>query len=168
MSFIGIITGQKNSVYAKNMIEKNLKNKNVTVIVINDKNIENVRNIKFETIIMTEEIKKEEYLKKILRNTKYLIINADMRYNVSILKDIEIVAISYGFNHKSTVTISSIEEDNILVCIQRNMLDINGHLIEFQELSIKTESKDKNFKIDITMGLIIAILIYGQRNIIIF
>lgn len=168
MSFIGIITGQKNSVYAKNMIEKNLKNKNVTVIVINDKNIENVRNIKFETIIMTEEIKKEEYLKKILRNTKYLIINADMRYNVSILKDIEIVAISYGFNHKSTVTISSIEEDNILVCIQRNMLDINGHLIESQELSIKTESKDKNFKIDITMGLIIAILIYGQRNIIIF
>lgn len=168
MSFIGIITGQKNSVYAKNMIEKNLKNKNVTVIVINDKNIENIRNIKFETIIMTEEIKKEEYLKKILRNTKYLIINADMRYNVSILKDIEIVAISYGFNHKSTVTISSIEEDNILVCIQRNMLDINGHLIESQELSIKTESKDKNFKIDITMGLIIAILIYGQRNIIIF
>lgn len=168
MSFIGIITGQKNSVYAKNMIEKNLKNKNVTVIVINDKNIENVRNIKFETIIMTEEIKKEEYLKKILRNTKYLIINADMRYNVSILKDIEIVAISYGFNHKSTVTISSIEEDNILVCIQRNMLDINGHLIESQELSIKTESKDKNFKIDTTMGLIIAILIYGQRNIIIF
>lgn len=168
MSFIGIITGQKNSVYAKNMIEKNLKNKNVTVIVINDKNIENIRNIKFETIIMTEEIKKEEYLKKILRNTKYLIINADMRYNVSILKDIEIVAISYGFNHKSTVTISSIEEDNILVCIQRNMLDINGHLIESQELSIKTESKDKNLKIDTTMGLIIAILIYGQRNIIIF
>lgn len=125
MDFIGVIAESSKVKYAKTILEKNLNKQNITVFTITDNNIENIRNIKFETIVMTKELKKEEYLKNILRNTKYLIINADMRYNVSVLQNMELTVITYGFNPKSTVTISSIEEENILLCIQRNMQDIN-------------------------------------------
>lgn len=167
MAFIGVITEHKKESYVKKIIENNLKNKKVTVLIITEKNIANIRNIKFETIIMTRQVKEEEALKNILKNAKYLIINADMRYNLTVLQEIELTVITYGFNTKSTITISSIEEGNLLICIQRNIIDVTGKKIEPQELDLAIQEIETEKNIDIIMGTIITLLIYGQRKLII-
>ena len=44
--------------------------------------------------------------------------------------------ITYGFNSKSTVTISSVKEDKILVCMQRDIEKSDGKIVEAQEKNI--------------------------------
>ena len=55
MFFVGIITNQKNETYIKNELVRKMPLENI--IFINDKNISNVKNIKFETIIIDTKIK---------------------------------------------------------------------------------------------------------------
>ena len=50
MFFLGVVTNQKNESYIKNKLSKVLPSENI--IFITDKNILNVKNIKFETIII--------------------------------------------------------------------------------------------------------------------
>ena len=54
MFFIGIITNQKNELYFRKEVSKYVPVENI--IFITAKNIYNVKNVKFETIIMDEKI----------------------------------------------------------------------------------------------------------------
>ena len=56
------------------------------IIFINDKNISNVKNIKFETIIIDAKIKNKFELRKILSNAKYIILNSDIELDINIFK----------------------------------------------------------------------------------
>ena len=64
MFFVGIITNQKNETYIKNELVRKMPLENI--IFINDKNISNVKNIKFETILIDAKIKNKFELRKIL------------------------------------------------------------------------------------------------------
>lgn len=60
------------------------------------------------------------------------------------LHDAKAYLISYGHNSKATVTISSIEDGQIMICLQRAIEDINGNMIEPQEVLVNYKETDTN------------------------
>ena len=121
MFFVGIITNQKNETYIKNELVRKMPVENI--IFINDKNISNVKNIKFETIIIDAKIKNKFELRKILSNAKYIILNSDIELDINILNDLNLVVITYGFNNKSTFSVSSITENSMIIVYKELFLE---------------------------------------------
>lgn len=160
MIFIGIMSECKSY---ENIKEK-LKNEDINLIHINKKSIKNIKNIKFETLIIDvnlEEFQQEkEIIEQICNNAKYVFINTDLNIdnNLKIKPKKEII--TYGLNQKATVTVSSIKDRKILIYLQRNIKNIKGKNIEIGEklLKIKEESKLKNYEI---LVLYIIFLIYN-------
>lgn len=146
MPLVGIIAKKKDI----QAIKKDLEKENIEIIEITRESIINMKNIKFEEIIILKDIQLEEeqykYMKEIISKVQYLIINGDIEINL--LKEIKIEkpikVITFGFNSKSTITISSVREEKILICIQRNIEKVNGEIIEEQEKEIIiSESNNK-------------------------
>ena len=161
MACIGIVA-DKNSEQEieKILLEKCKEYNNIfTIIIINEKSINNIKNIKFETILIYKNIiKSEDVFKQILLNTKYLILNSDIEKPLKIVENIDITIITYGFNSKATITASSVNENEILLCIQRNILNLNKKLIEPQEINIYTKTQNKH----IEMAVFCIMLLYGM------
>ena len=136
MPFIGVITNQKNEHYVRENLKGIFKDDNI--IFINEKNILNIKNIFFETILVDSQIKNDVQLNKIIVKSKYLILNNDLQFSK------KENAITYGFNNKSTFTVSSIDEKNIIICLQTSILDIDNEEIEPQEFKMDNdENVDK-------------------------
>ena len=95
-------------------------------------------------------------MKQIMSNVNYLIINSDIDIEFDKNQiDIPIKMITFGFNSKATITISSIKEDKIVVCIQRNIEKINKQIIEVQEKEVKIDSqKDKKIYNNLSVFII--------------
>ena len=136
--FIGVVANSSNVKQIKKDIIENLKSE---VISINSKSIENVKNIKFETIIiqdLMENLKdKTIYLKEILKNTKYILLNSDLIIDSEIFENVRAQIITYGLKQKSTITMSSIEDNPAIISIQRSFKNLKGEIIEQQEIPIK-------------------------------
>ncbi len=143
MSFIGIIADCKDYEFIKKELKKGKLKSKIELININEKNIENVKNIKFETIVVCIDIKelneKKEYLQNILKGSRYLIINSDLNRS-GIETNSELKVITYGLNQKATVTASSIAEDSIMICIQRSIENAKSNIIEMQENHMESEN----------------------------
>lgn len=170
MSFIGIICDAKNENYIKQILIENLANKEV--IILREDTVKNFKNIKFETIIIMSnnkntflneaKLNEKNVIKGIIASAKYLVVNADEEINLNLLQEISGKVITYGFNSKSTITASSVKEDSILLCVQRNIQNIAGNNIELQEFNInKTISKTPT---DIVMGIATVLLLYGVEK----
>ena len=56
--------------------------------------------------------------------------------NEKFLNDINIKILTYGLKTKATITTSSIEEKRIVISIQRAFKDLNGNIIEQQEIPV--------------------------------
>lgn len=148
MSFIGIISNKKSF--------DNIKKKlteiegNLSIIHINLKSIENIKNIKFEVIIVDDKISKfckyKECLKKICMDSKYLIINTDINKEYDISKNDENIIITYGLNREATITMSSISDIDILIYRQKTFKNKYAKQEEIEERRIKIQEKNK-FKI---------------------
>ena len=166
MPFIGIVAKENDSNYIKNEIAKNAESHKFEIININLKSIENIKNIKFDILVVNENIenllKHSKYLENIISKSLYVIVNSDIKNNLSLLKQLKANIITYGFNAKATITISSIKEENTMLCIQRSIKAINENLIEEQEFNIKIEKN--NVKKLYNVLVIFAILnIYGEN-----
>ena len=139
MPLVGIIAKKKDIL----AIKKDLEKENIDIIEITRDSIINMKNIKFEEIIILKDIELQteeyKYMKEIISKVQYLIINEDIEINVlrKIQMERPIKVITFGFNSKSTITISSVKEEKILICIQRNIEKLNGKIIEEQEKEIK-------------------------------
>lgn len=144
MSFIGIIANEKQVNEIKKIISKQDEKNQLQIISINNKSIENILNIKFETIIIMDTIEKLydeiENIRKVIRKSEYLIINSDLEIKSEILENIETKTITYGLKQKSTITASSIKEDSIIICIQREIKNIQNKIIEPKEIKIKVKN----------------------------
>lgn len=142
MPLIGIIAQRKD------IIEIRRKLNNVEIIEIKEKNIKNFKNIKFDEIIFIKDIKLEEetykYMREIISKVKYLILNGDIKINSlgEIKTENPIRLITYGFNSKSTITISSVKDDKIIIYIQRNIEKENKEIIETQEKELELIAKN--------------------------
>lgn len=144
MSFIGVVAGKKCFENIKKKITEGIKDETVSLIQINLRSIENVKNIKFETIIVEDNIDKfktnKEILEKICENTKYLMVNIDRNPEEEILKIPN--KITYGLNQQATVTVSSISDTDILIYWQKSLENKEGHRIEIEERRIKRGEKN--------------------------
>lgn len=166
MSFIGIIANSKNFEGIKQYLYHQQKEKAYQLIHINSKSIENIKHVKFDVIIITcsfeNMLPQKQMVKKLCLGAKYLILNADSFIPLEFLKKEKITIITYGLNQKSTVTISSINEENALIALQRSFKNIAGEEIEMGEKSLEL---DENHKLSPQDILVVAIifLIYPEK-----
>lgn len=136
MPFIGIISDENVENCIRRKILEKLRLRESSVLFIKEKSIENIKNIKFETIIIARKFKNKEMLKKILENASYVVINSDIENNLSLLEDINATVITYGFNSKATITASSVGEEEIMLCLQRTLRTKSKKEIEPQEIKM--------------------------------
>lgn len=149
MPFIEIITDSKSQSQLNKIITKKMVN-NCEILYIKDKNIENVKNIKLETLILNRNISNNEVIGKILENSKNIIFNLD--FNTDIERNLK-NTISFGYNSKSDITISSVEEEQILICIQHTITSIYNKKIEPQEVKVNVKSDINLYDIMIIIAL---------------
>ena len=142
MSLIGVIASKKCFENIKKKIREKIQDESINFIQINLRSIENIKNIKFETIIVEDKLEKfknhKEILEKIFENTEFLMINTDQNPENKKMQE-KSNRITYGLNQKANVTVSSISETDILVYWQKNLKDREGKNIEIEERKIKRE-----------------------------
>ena len=113
MIFIGIMSECKSY---ENIKEK-LKNEDINLIHINKKSIKNIKNIKFETLIIDTNLEdfqqEKEIIEQICNNAKYVFINTDLNIENNLEVKAKKEIITYGLNQKATVTVSSIKDRDI-------------------------------------------------------
>ena len=149
MAFIGVITSKRSEEASKkvfiNLFNENIIKK-INVIIINESNIDNIKNVLFETIIINEDNSlirnKMNSLKQILSKCKFLILNSDMDINLESIYKLKLAVITYGLNLKSTVTASSIEDEKLQICIQRSIRNIYNEIIEPKEIYVYAKKND--------------------------
>ncbi len=166
MHLIGIFANRSKFEIMKHKLENKMNLKNMQLLNINMKNIENMKNISFETIVITNEInitniETEKILSKICNHCKYIIMNADIELYLPIQQNNKINCITYGLNQKSTITISSVQEEKALIYIQREIKNIKGMEIEMGELSINLEEY-QHVEIEILLAIYSIYLIYHE------
>lgn len=160
MPFIEIITDAKSQIELNKMMSGEIVN-NCDIMFIKEKNIENIKNIKLETLIINKEVKNNEIMNKIILNAKNLIYNKDFNDNLSIEKtkaeekeEIEgRKIISIGYNSKSDITVSSVFEDEALICIQNTIESTYGRKILPQEVKVDVKSNVNIYNIMIIIAL---------------
>lgn len=156
MLFIGIVSEEKNEKHIKDILKQKIENENV--VFINEKNIENIKNIKFKIIVLNKGIDNKN-IKNILLNAEYLILNSDINVKIDLIESLDLKVITYGFNSKSTVTASSVTEEEMLICVQRNIINIKGKKIEPQEINIEKDIMLDNYD---NMYIMCLATIYGK------
>ena len=165
MPFIGVIAKECDSNFIKNEILKNSINNKFDIFNINKNNIQNVKNITFESIIINDEINEllqcSKYLEDLIKKAKYIIVNTDIIKDITFLGMGKINILTYGLNNKAIVTISSVKEDDILICIQKSFKNIIGKTIEEQEINIKI-LKNNLKKLCNTLAIVTILSIYGE------
>ncbi len=138
MPLVGIIAKKKDI----KAIKKDIKEKSKEIIEITNESIKNIKNIKFEQIIFLENINLDEdqysYMKEIMSNAKFVVINGDIKIDIlqKINIDKPIKLITLGFNSKSTITISSVTDEKIIVYIQKEIEKNKDEILERQEKEI--------------------------------
>ena len=157
MPFIGIISEENNENRIRRFLLEKLDWQESSILCIKEKSIENIKNIRFETILLARQFKNVEVLKLILKHTTYLVSNVDFKQNWEILKDLELTVITYGFNSKATITASSVEEDQVMVCLQRTMKTREGKQMEPQEIEMP-----KLENVNDTMGVTGVLWLYDK------
>ena len=148
MSVVGIITNSSNIIE----LEKKLN-----IIVINEKSIENMKNVKFDIVIIYQETKQNENIKQLISTCKYLVINTVIKENLKLLEGIDLsetTIITYGFNRKSSITIVSNENDEIILEIQREINNLKGEQIECQEIKLQNNLEKNHIYLAISLKIL--------------
>lgn len=165
MSFIGVISNKKCfETIKEKLLEKDfLKESNIIHIHLNS--IDNIKNIKFDTVIIEDKLEKfeqhQENINKICGQSNYMLINTDLNtQDITKFQNCSNV-ITYGLNQEAMVTISSVSENDVLIYWQKDMLDKVGNKIEIEERRIKLKETN-TFKI---YEIIIIYIIYNIYSI---
>ena len=149
MHFIGIFSNHSEYELIKQNIIKIVNRKDLEWIHISSKNIDNMKNIVFETIVLCHQEK--------------IVVNADVFYDAEIKSNRKTNCISYGLNQKSTITISSIQEDKAILSIQRNIKDLEQKTIEMGEMEIDIK-QFKPGQIENVLAIFTIYLIYNNKR----
>ena len=167
MHFIGIFSNYSEYEMIKENIIKIVNRKDLELININSKNIENMKNIVFETIVLCRQdnINDEQkyILNKLCSNCMFVIINADVFCHTKVISNKKTNCISYGLNQKSTITISSIQEDKAILSIQRNINNLEQKTIEMGEIGVDLKQYKSN-QIENLLAIFAIYLIYSTEN----
>ncbi len=103
-------------------------------------------------------------LRGLVSKSEYIIINSDEERWVELLNDnITTIVITYGFNNKATINLSSFNKQDIVeanICVQREIQTINRTIVEPFELPIKIDTKE-NVNIYSILSIIACGLVMG-------
>lgn len=160
MYFVGIITSDKSRKYINSIVKNQIKSEKFRIIFITEKNAENMKNIRFDTIVINKEVKWLDIIQNNLKNIN-LILNSDLQIDFNRLKGNNLRIINYGFNSKATITLSSNTDDGVQICIQRNIMNKKEN-IEQQEISLMKNQSSDIYDI---MLLITILLMYDKNKI---
>lgn len=150
MSFIEIITDSKSQSQLNKIITKSMINNN-EVLYIKDKNIENTKNIKLETLVLNRSLSDSNVIQKVMENSKNIILNLDLNESINKINCNNII--SFGYGSKCDITVSSVENDQILICIQHTIKSIFDRIIEPQEIKVDVKSDMNVYNIMIIIAL---------------
>lgn len=144
MAIIGIITNSNNIIELQN-----------NLIIINERTIQNVRNVKFDVILIHEEIKENKKIKELINNSRYLIINTDFKENIKLIgENFKGVVITFGFYSKSSIRIISNENEEIILEIQREIKNLKDEKIECQEVKLNNNYGKNQIYLAIAMKIL--------------
>ena len=167
MFFIGIYTRSKEFKLIKSKLLELINSNEVNIIRIDKRSIENIKNVKFHTIIISKPLdlqgKEMQNLERMIKNSKYLILNSDISINLKMDKGENLNIVTYGLNQKATVTMSSVTEENILISLQRKMKNIYGETLEVKETNINSV-KYYNFTIENILMIYTILMIYNKEK----
>lgn len=154
MAVIGIITKSNNIIEIEKTLEKyGIHEKNI--VIISKHTIENIKNVKFDIIIIFDQIEDDDILKKVLDSSKYLIINTDFKENMKLLDIAEDqYVITFGFNSRATITIISNENDEIILDLQREIENLEKKKIESQEIKLENNFNKNRIYEEISMKIL--------------
>lgn len=141
MFFIGIITDKNSENNIKNIMKDKLKESEI--VFLNNNNLENFRNVKFDSIVINNEIEDKYLLDKILEKSKYVLYNSDIKTKENFSEDLYQNIITYGYNSKAVVTISSVTDESYLIYIQKN-IDGYNKSVGIQEIKFEKNKKNIN------------------------
>ena len=147
MFFIGILTDKNSENNIKSFFKDKLNNNEM--IFLNGSNLENFRNVKFDSLVINNKVEDKYLLNKIIDKSRYVLYNSDIEGNSKPYNGAS-KFISYGYSSKANVTISSVTDDNYLLYMQ----GFNNDLFDMQE--VKFEKKQKN--INVYDGMIVTII----------
>ena len=143
MIFIGIISDTNEYENVKKHILEENSNIHIQFFHITNKNIENFQNIKFDAIVIMKELRtfidKIEILVKMIKQVRYLICDSDISIDLSFDKSMYVTVITYGFNPKATVVVTSVTEEKLLIDIQREIVLNNQRILESGENVVNYE-----------------------------
>ena len=162
MSFVGIVANNRDFNNIQKTFLKNNASKSISLVQINGKNIENMRNITFETIIICKKVNytnsQVSFLNKICENTSYLAINRDLDFHTPPSVNKNCTIITFGLNQSATITVSSISENGFVLSLQKNIKNIYGNIYEMEEKSIKSQNISTSNLYKILVDYIIKII----------
>lgn len=163
MLFIGIVTDSKSEHDIEQLLLKNNVLKENNVIFIKEKNIDNIKNVHFDTVVINREFNKMYELNKILENAKNVVVNMDTNDQNNEINCDKVDIITYGFGSKSNITISSVTDDDVLICVQRNICNNCGE-IEVQDIKLEN---DNNYNVYDLIIVLVLFLMYmpGKETI---
>ena len=139
MALIGILTEPKNKVYLK----EELKNRQCdSVFFLTENTIQNIHNVKFDIFLLGKKVEKnQELIRTIAKRVDYFILNSDIKENLLILENLDLKIVTYGYNQKATITASSVEDNKMMICLQRGIENVCQQIIEPQEIKIELTKK---------------------------
>lgn len=159
MSLIGILTQNQNKAYLKEELKKR---KLEDVFFLTESTAQNMRNVKFDTFLLGKKITKEhETIREIAKGTDYFILNSDVKENLPLLENLDLKIITYGYNQKASITTSSVEEENVIVCLQRGIKNIYQEEIEPQEIEMKMDESANNSAV---LELASLLFLYSKKD----
>ena len=162
MSLVGIVANDIDSKNIRKAFSKKDISKSVSIIDINENNIENIRNISFETLFFCRKLDCTDielsYLQRICENVSYLVINSDFNFNPLPPLNNNCTIITFGLNQKATVTVSSISENGFVLSLQQNVMRCNNKIKEMEEKCIKTKNTNNFTLYKILVEYIIKII----------
>ena len=113
--------------------------------------------------IIGKDFKTEDLLECEFRDCDYYIFNSD-EDNISFLApdNLEGIVITYGFNSKATMTISSFSMEQGIeasLCLQREIVSLNGERVMSSEFIIEIDFKKKDYIYSALAAFILAMIL---------
>lgn len=131
-------------------------------------------------IVIHISLKKENLqskeLKEMFNRARYLIINSDEEnWNMLLRENLKAIVITYGFNSKATINVSSYNIHDIIeanICFQRVIRTMDNRIIEAFELPIKIYSTEKHDIYPtiacIVCGVLIGLDVFAINNLMVY
>lgn len=123
----------------------------------------NLSKLYFDIIVHPFVKENDSYSIELLRTSKICILNSDNgRFSAVFSKLEKTIVVTYGFNSKATVTISSFNLDEFLeanLCLQRSVVPLTGDRIEPFEYYLQLSKGDEDSTYPILAATTLALLI---------